>query len=265
MSISFTLTKRSLALAVLVILLSLSTALAYAQYTADLIYICIKNDQIKSIGDPANCKSDETAVGLVTEAALTALQNQNAALQQQLDDLDALIRRLHGGAAAVVENSLGGSFGPADPVTTVNYSLIFCSAATSGSGCVSSSADYVLESGPLTEEQGRGAILDFSAANTPDFAGLTALLTNGENDSIGLFLETDQGGGMGVLGTERNAFFLPGEHPAPVSADPDINDLSGFEIGKIRLVIDSLNLNYDPSTQTNRISTDIRVFYELAE
>jgi len=281
MSKTVKITKKLFFFIVLTVLIIVSAGVAYANYDAELLYVCLKNGSIEFVNAAEDCKNGETAVGLVTEAGMASLQSAdadlqqqiddlegaNADLQQQVDDLEGLVRRLHGNTAAVVVFSSAGGWGPAEEEDkSFIYKLVFCDGTDfdpQWDRCTDENDGFVLESEPVTEEDD-GTIITFTAANSPNFSSIVDLLTNGENDYIGIGVESDSGGGLFYLPSERTAFFI-GNEVAPISAQPGINDLAGFEIGKISLVIDEIYAWFTPDDNLAHLSQHSRVFFGLAE
>jgi len=200
-------------------------------------------------------------------AGLPPLQNSFADIQLQQDNLDDLTRRLHGNNAAVVEyNSLRG-YGPAatQQPEFVTYILVFCDGTGMDpevSECGDERDGFVLESEPLTEAD-RRSVITFTAANSPDFASIVELLTNGENDYIGIKVKPDQQAyGGGAEGPERSWFFLQTSDYS-VSAHLDINDLAGFEIDKISIFIDYLGFYLKDNLAWVNLRS--RIYFDLVE
>lgn len=282
MSITVKITKKLFFFMVITVLIIVSAGVAYANYDSELLHVCLKNGSIEFVNAGEDCKNDETAVGLVTEAGMASLQSAdaelqqqiddlegiNAELQQQIDDLDAFVRRLHGDTAAVVAFSSSGGTGPAEQeYQSFIFRLVFCDGTDydpNWGNCRDENDGFVLESQPVTEDDD-GTIITFNAANSPNFSSIVDLLTNGENDYIGIAIETDTGARFYYIPSERIAFFRGKEEVAPVSAHLDINDLAGFEIGKISIVIDDIATWLDQDDNLANLRQHSRVFFGLAE
>ena len=184
----------------------------------------------------------------------------------RIDTLEAFVRRLHGNKAAVTRRdySMENVNGMVDGV---QIKLAFCAGPPTpspGPGCIVNTADYVLATEVLTEND--GLVVTFNADSEPNFAEVVNLLTNGDNDRLFILVEALVNGsfaqGIGFGGSERHFFFIGPQ----VSSGIGYDDLEGFDIGSIRLSIDSIFFPYNEADDKSRVFiTDLGVFYELAE
>jgi hypothetical protein len=165
-------------------------------------------------------------------------------VSDRIDALEAFIRRLHGNKAAAASRSI--DLGTDGRVNSVQFILTYCigpglGGPGSGDICRLSSADYSLTTGGFFDEDSDGQVITFNADNSPDFADVVNLLTNGTNDRMGLVLglakPSDVLYSTAQSGPERFYFFIQPQ----TSSGIGYVDLEGFEIDEISISIDSIS------------------------
>jgi hypothetical protein len=188
-----------------------------------------------------------------------------ADLAKQLQELERLVKRLHGYKAAVLAHEFEST---APGSGHFRVGLIVCPGIELGmvNSCWRNAPDAVmLTTRPLTAADDR-AILRFDATNHPEFATMIDLLTNGSEDRVSMFAEfrDDQDNlivANGIRTTEFNRFFIGPQ----VSSGPGYVDLAGFEIDHIDVSIDRMRVEYDQGDDETDFTLRFRVFFGLAE
>jgi hypothetical protein len=189
-------------------------------------------------------------------------------VNDRIDALESLIRRLHGDNAAVIPVSDSGSTLDGE-VVGAKFTLAVClpgwdDNASPHAICDSDYTDLVLVS-QVFGANDDDAIVTFTAETSPHFSAIIALLTNGENNDMGISVEytlnDGSWAGSATHGlTDRHAFFnLP-----QVSSGVGFVDLEGFEIGSISLSVDILGFYYSDNSDTSHPQLETRWFFELA-
>ena len=250
------------AIAILLISLMAGFHPAVADHDPNIIHACSKNKSLEVVGSPADCKRGEMPIGLATEAALSSLQGSNEDLQSQLNELGALVRRLHGNQAAVVNDIIGAGKSPGTPGGYL-ITLTFCD-KNIGIGQCDSTTGVVLAT-PLVADADEGSVITFNAGNTPNFDLVVDLLTNGENDVI--MIETSyqrgdgSGGGGGSINAQESSYFF---RNTQTTTGPEFDDLTGLEIDRVDITIDRVLLAYDSTNDDTSLDIDYRIFFGLA-
>jgi hypothetical protein len=189
-------------------------------------------------------------------------------LSDRIDSLEAFVRRLHGNKAAAVSRSI--DLGTSGSVGLVQLILTYCiGPGPGGPGgadfCRFSNADYTLTTVDFFDEDSDGEVITFNAENSPDFTEVTNLLTNGNNDRMGITLAlvkpNDVFFAPAQSGPERFYFFIQPQ----TSSGIGYVDLEGFEIDEISISIDSIALSYDQNEDDSRVRINMREFFELAD
>lgn len=256
--------RGGLALPLVLLLLAGGTGLVLASHDPDFIHVCIKNRNIKIVRDGAKCQRGAASMSLATEASLASLQNENAALQARVDELESLAKRLHGHQAAVVERGSSNSGIPGMPGGFVIRFSVCAQGMLDPNGVCSGATGYQVETPILTEADHR-SVVTFDASNTPDFPAMAALLTNGEIDIVRM--ETQHydsngmpGGGGSSQTTDANIFY----YLTQVTSGPGYTDLEGLDLGSISISIDRLTQFYDQPNDKSSSDLDYRIFFGLA-
>jgi hypothetical protein len=189
-------------------------------------------------------------------------------VSDRIDALEAFIRRLHGNKAAAVSRSI--DFTTNGKVISVQFILTYCigpgpGGPGTGDICRLSSADYTLTTGEFFDENSDGQVITFNADNSPDFADVVNLLTNGSNDRMGLVLALAKTNDVLFSnvqsGPERTYFFIGPQ----TSSGIGYVDLEEFEIDEISISIDSIFLPYNENEDRSTVRINMREFFGLAD
>lgn len=240
------------------ILLVAGAGQAFADHDPNIIHACVKNGSIQIVSSAADCKSGETPVSLVTEAAL---QSADASLQAHIDSAEYLAKRLHGYTAAVISQSttVGDSGMPGHWLIR----LTFCDINDVLQVPCDETTGYVLEADSVTGAD-NGKIFTFSAANSPDFQHISTLLANGQDDVVRidtLYYDSNDAHAGGISSEGRDSFWF--FRNPQVSSAPGFSDLAGLEIKTISVTIDFASLGYNQNTQSTQGLLDYRVFFQV--
>lgn len=173
------------------------------------------------------------------------------ALEERINNLLFLIRKLHRNSAAIREVRSGT--GSTSPASSVRYFLIVCAGIHPDNECPEGSPFL---QATLTVSD-RGATISFNATTDADFNEIAAILTNGERDTINEFASLDTGQGIGFTARESEFFedFL----------EVDGVDFAGMVIDQISLKVDKIFFATNPDANNIfRNEFVANVFYELA-
>ncbi|HXI02224.1 MAG TPA: hypothetical protein VNI57_03520 [Candidatus Saccharimonadales bacterium] len=243
------------------ILLGAGAGQVMADHDPNIIHACVKNGSIQIVSSAADCKTGETPVSLVTEAALAAIQGTNANLEAELTSLEGLTKRLHGYTGAVISHGVTTTASGAPGHFLIR--LTFCDINNVVQNTCDATVGIVLEADSLTESD-KGAIITFDVTNTPDFVLISSLLTNGADDIVRI--DTDyydsNGDFFGGGSSQGPDSYWFNAYPQ-VSSAPGINDLTGLQIESISISIDEIQLFFNQITQSTQAFLNYRVFFGI--
>lgn len=186
----------------------------------------------------------------------------NDEVQNRLDALEFLIKRLSGHTAAVdTWNNSGATTGM--PTLSMDIELFYCVPGTLSDECGPGNADITITKQNI-QEADQDKIFILNRNNTPGLSEFFAAITDGQNGLLGIesYVYADGLfiGSGGSLRSEKS-FFFKSDQP---TSDPFFsNDLSGLEIDSLRVAVDRFFVS-NGSTETN-FSMSGRVIYTLAE
>lgn len=183
-------------------------------------------------------------------------------LESRLNALEALTKRLNGYTAATIERGGSASFDAQEgDKGTVEIFLVFCEDGLAIE-CNENTSGALIASTGLFDDSANRTVISLNAGNTPDFAQIAALLTNGNGeDRVTISRRACLGFcSTGSLSTiDRNLFFFQ-QQPSTATG---FDDLQGLEIAQISVSIDRLSEFFDTNDSRLNIDIDYRVMFEI--
>lgn len=253
----------ALSMAVLVLVFVAGATLVSSQSTSADMFACFRDDTGRVVKSPAECRDNEELGSWYSASAINDLIADASSEQRaQIEQLGALVRRLHGNSAASIDISREG--GSDFEATSIKLLLDFCNEA-GGPDCADEV--YTLETGLLTEEDS-GSKITFNAQNTPDFEKIVNLLTNGTSDFLRFGRDSYDAEGVPIGGSSSSAseqyWFRNPDDPTS-SVGPDYVDLQGLQIEAIVIDVHSIVLYYSESAGYYRTIVSARAYFMLAD